>query len=95
MLSGTNFVFCFLSRYLKILRKARAACSDGQAKENAVKCLSQGQNNVSNFRTATVSIALAINQIAFTQLVTLLTFYNEYEITPGVSKIFHDPYSIN
>ena len=89
LLSGSNltyiFCFCFLSRYLEILTKSRAACSYRQAKESAVKCLSQGQNNVSSFRTASVSIAFAI---AFTQSVTLLTFYNEYEITPGVGKIF-------
>ena len=65
LLSGSNFTFCFLSRYLEILTKSRAACSDRQAKESAVKCLSQGQNNVSSFRTATVSIAFAINQNAF------------------------------
>ena len=87
-LSGSNFIFSFLSRYLEILTKSRVACSDRQAKESAVKCLSQGQNNVSSFRTATVSIAFAINQSVFTQLVTLLTFYYEYEITAGVGKFF-------
>ena len=71
-----------------MLTKSRAACSDGQAKESALKCLSQEQNNVSSFRTVTVSIAFTINQSAFIQSVTLLTFYNEYEITPGVGKIF-------
>ena len=85
---GLYLIFCFLSRYLEILRKSRTACLDHQAKESAVKCLSQGQNNVSSFRTATVSIAFAINQSAFTQSITLLTFYNEYEITQRVGKIF-------
>ena len=47
--------------------KPRAVCKDCQAKDSPVKCLSQGQNNVSSFRTATVSIAFAINQSAFTQ----------------------------
>ena len=45
---------------------------------------------MSSFRTATVSIAFAINQSAFTQSLMLLTFYNEYEITPGVGKNVYD-----
>ena len=79
--------FAFLV-VLEILTKCKAACSDRQTKESAVKCLSQRQNNVSSFRTATVSIAFAINQNAFTQSVILLTFYNEHEIKTGVGTIF-------
>ena len=40
--------------------KSKAVCKDCQAKDSAVKCLSQGQNNVSSFQTATVSIAFGI-----------------------------------
>ena len=46
---GFKFIFCFLSRYLEILTKSRAACSDRQTKESAVKYLSPKQNNVSSF----------------------------------------------